>query len=77
MPKIHGNPEYQIQVKLPAPPDYPAEKIVDAYTAVPHGTFLFHLKCQKRSIYTTLECRNLTFATLDVKNAIFEKKSEQ
>lgn len=39
MPKIHGNPEYQIQVKLPAPPDYPIEKIVDAYTAVPHGTF--------------------------------------
>ena len=39
MPTVHANPEYQMQIKLPAPPDYPTEKITDAYTAVSSGTF--------------------------------------
>ncbi|MBE2222377.1 MAG: hypothetical protein IAF02_12590 [Anaerolineae bacterium] len=39
MPTVHANPEYQMQIKLPAPPDYPTEVVPDEYTAVIHGTF--------------------------------------
>ena len=39
MPTVHANPEYMMQVKHPAPADYPTEIVADEYTAVPHGTF--------------------------------------
>ena len=39
MATVHAQPDYQMQVKLPAPPGYPTTWVPDARTAEPYGTF--------------------------------------